>query len=483
MAKLRIRGAAHWSFTPMRHVLAPMQDFVASEASSGVVLIAATAAALVLANSPVAAGYSEILHTKVGFTAGSFKVEETLLHWINDGLMAVFFFLAGLEIKREMWAGELSTVRAALLPALAAVGGAAVPALIYALLNGGGTGAAGWGVPMATDIAFALGILALLGSRVPFGLKVLLTAIAIIDDLIAVLVIALFYSNGANLGALGLAFLVLAIMLAGNLLGVRGIPFYALLGTVVWFAFLESGVHATVAGVLVALTVPVRVRIDGATFLQQSRSILDGFEHSSKREPYSILQDEEQQAAVLELEELSEAVQAPLQKMEHSLHRVVAFGIVPIFALANAGVSLSGGLTGSGTGLESTPPDAGTPVVLGVVLALVIGKPLGLLGATWLAVRAGVAHLPEGVGWSHIWGLAFLGGVGFTMSLFVASLAFEQTPALLEASKLGILGASLIAGTAGYLLLRRAGAERGVTGEEAVSFVADSAQEGGAGGS
>ncbi len=443
MARLRIPLATHWTETPVGRAVKPMQEFVHSSTAGGIVLLLAAVVALVIANSPLRSGYEEMLNTYIDLRIGDFLLHETVLHWINDGLMAIFFFLVGLEIKREIWAGELSNVRAALLPIIAAVGGAVIPAVIYAIINWGGPGSAGWGIPMATDIAFALGVLALLGTRVPFTLKILLTAIAIIDDLIAVLVIALFYSGELNFGALGFGFLYLGLLLLMNVIGIRAIPIYALIGVLVWLSFLESGVHATIAGVLVAFMIPVRTRIDQQTFLQRARFILDRFEYSSKREPYSILQDQEQQAAVIELEELSEAVQAPLQKMEHSLHNWVAFVIMPVFALANAGVALSA------DALEGET----LPVALGILAGLLIGKPIGLFGATWLAVRTGLVVLPQRVTWRHIMGLALLGGIGFTMSLFVATLAFGGSE-VLETAKLGILGASLVAGVAGFMLLR-----------------------------
>ncbi|HET6314389.1 MAG TPA: Na+/H+ antiporter NhaA [Chloroflexia bacterium] len=443
MPRLRIPLATHWTETPVGRAVRPMQEFVHSSTAGGIVLLFAAVVALVLANSPLRAPYEEVLNTYLDFQIGTFQLHQTVLHWINDGLMAIFFFLVGLEIKREIWAGELSNVRAALLPIVAALGVAIVPALVYAAINLGGPGNAGWGIPMATDIAFALGVLALVGSHLPFTLKILLTAIAIIDDLIAVLVIAFFYSGSLDFSALGIGFALLGVLLAMNAIGIRNIPLYALIGVLVWVAFLQSGVHATIAGVLVALMIPVRTRINQVTFLQRARSILDSFEDSSKREPYSILQDQEQQSAVIELEELSEAVQAPLQKMEHTLHNWVAFIIMPLFALANAGVALSAEALRGET----------LPVALGILAGLLIGKPLGLFGATWLAVRAGLVTLPQSVTWRHIAGLACLGGIGFTMSLFVATLAFGGDP-LLETAKLGILAASLIAGTAGFLLLK-----------------------------
>ncbi len=318
-----------------------------------------------------------------------------------------------------------------------------MPALIYIALNFGSPGARGWGIPMATDIAFALGLLALLGRRIPFGLKVFLTAVAIVDDLIAVLVIALFYSGGVSFAALGAGFGILLVLLLANVLGIRSILFYVSLGILVWLAFLQSGVHATVAGVLIAWTVPARNRIDPPAFLEQARAILTRFENS-RLEPTIMLTDEVQQTAVIELEEACEHVQAPLQKLEHSLHIPVSFLIMPIFALANAGVSLS---------LTSVAGET-FQVALGIMAGLVLGKPIGLIGASWIAVRTGIAALPEGVQWSHMVGVGSLAGIGFTMSLFIASLGFGESE-LLDTAKLGILLASVIAGSAGYLLLLR----------------------------
>ncbi len=443
MTKQNLLPASHWAETPVARVLRPMQEFIQNSASSGIVLMIATVLALVIANSPLAASYDSLLHTYVGISFGAYQLKLSLLHWINDGLMVIFFFLVGLEIKREIIVGELSNLRAALLPIVAAVGGVTVPALIYSLCNFGRPGLAGWAVPMATDIAFALGLLAILGSRVPFGLKVFLTAVAIVDDLMAVLVIAVFYSSGINFVALSIGFGLLGLLTLANVFGIRTIVVYVILGVLVWLAFLQSGVHATIAGVLVAWTIPARNRIDPAPFLQQARAILDQFE-KSPLEPSPMLTDEAQQHAVIHLEEICEDVQAPLQKMEHSLHFWVQFAIMPIFAFANAGVAFSlSSITGS---------SAMVPV--GIILGLVIGKPIGILAASWLAVRAGIAELPAGVEWRDMIGVGFLAGIGFTMSLFIASLGFGESP-LLGAAKTGILMASVMAGTIGYLLLRR----------------------------
>ncbi len=443
MAGLRRILAPHWSETAIARVLGPMQTFIHRSASSGIVLIAATIVALFLANSGWAPAYDQLLHTYIGITVGPFELKESVLHWVNDGLMVIFFFLVGLEIKREVSVGELANPRAAALPIVAAIGGVVVPASIYIALNVNGIGARGWGVPMATDIAFALGCLALLGERIPFALKIFLTAVAIVDDLIAVLVIAFFYSSGLNFVALGIGFGVLGLLALANMLGIRSILFYTLLGIVVWLAFLKSGVHATIAGVLIAFTIPGRNRIDAPTFIRRADRILHRL-NPSEVPASPMLTDEAHQHAVIELEELCEQVQAPLQKMEHSLHSWVQFLIMPIFALANAGVALSfGGMEG---GMSA--------VLAGIVAGLVLGKPIGVLGASWLAIRFGIADLPYAVNWTHMLGAAVLAGIGFTMSLFIASLGFAD-PDVLATAKLAILIASIIAGTAGLVLLGR----------------------------
>lgn len=435
----------HWSETPIAGILGPMQHFVNRSAAGGIVLLGATIVALGLANSPLASAYQAVLHTEIGFEVGSFALREDVLHWINDGLMAIFFFLVGLEIKRELLAGELASPRAAALPIAAALGGVLVPAAIYLAFNAGGIGQRGWGVPMATDIAFALGCLALLGSRVPFGLKIFLTAVAIVDDLLAVLVIALFYTGELNVVALGAGGAVLVVLVGLNRLGIRTISVYLALGLVVWLAFVQSGVHATIAGVLIALTIPARNRIDAPTFRARAHALVRQFDaDAGQSDSAPMLTDEQQQSAVIELEKLCEAVQAPLQKLEHGLHNWVQVGVMPIFALANAGVGLSPGALGGDT----------AAVALGIVLGLVLGKPIGILLASWLAIQAGLATLPHGVGWSHMVGAGVLAGIGFTMSLFIAQLGFRDA-AVLEAAKLSILLASLLAGTVGMLLLRR----------------------------
>ncbi len=420
----------------------PFREFAAREASGGVLLLAAAAIALVWANSPFAASYESLWGTTLTIGAGDVGLSKTLHHWINDGLMVIFFLVVGLEIKREVLVGELASVRRAVLPIAAALGGAVVPAILFLLVAGGDPEAVrGWGVPMATDIAFALGVLALLGSRVPVGLRIFLTALAIVDDLLAVTVIAVFYSADLSLPALAAGAALSGALLVANRLGVRRPVVYAVLGLALWLAILQSGIHATIVGVLLALTIPARTRIDPADFLHKARGLLGDY---ARRESDDA--DEAHHAALWELEDLTEGAQAPMLRMEHALHPWVAFFIVPLFALANAGVSIGGDLGAIVT----------EPIVLGVVIGLVAGKQVGILLAAWLIVRSGWASLPTGVSWRHIYGAAWLGGIGFTMSLFVADLAFGTSPALALA-KIGILGASVVAGTGGYLILRGVG--------------------------
>jgi Na+:H+ antiporter, NhaA family len=412
------------------------------------VLLAAAAVAMLWANSPWAHSYHALWDTRVSLGLGAATAQLTLHQVINDGLMAVFFFLVGLEIKREILVGELATARQAALPVAAAAGGMLVPALLYTLVNRGGEGSGGWGIPMATDIAFALGVLALLGPRIPNSLRIFLSALAIADDLGAVLVIALFYTASVSWGALAAAAALLALSAAANATGVRAAWAYALVGLALWVAVLLSGVHATVAGVLLALTIPSRTRIDEAAFMRGARGALADF-HDACDHAVTVLSSHAHQRALRRLETLTEQAQAPLARLEHGLHGVVTFGIMPLFALANAGVSLRGG----GDMLA-------TPVALGVLMGLVLGKPIGITVASWLAVRSNVAVLPSGVSWRSLHGAAWLGGIGFTMSLFIAGLAFGDQPALLTASKLGILLASLAAGVVGWLLLRLPGPRR-----------------------
>ena len=424
-------------------LLRPFQAFFELEASGGIVLLACAATALAWANGPWAETYFRLWETVITVGPERFALSKPLLLWVNDGLMAVFFFVVGLEIKREVLTGELSSWTNAVLPVVAALGGMVVPALIYAGLYIGQSSIRGWGIPMATDIAFSLGALALLGSRVSPSLKVFLTAVAIVDDLGAVLVIALFYTAELSWTSLGAAALFLAALLAANRAGVHRTPVYALLGLGLWAAFLVSGVHATVAGVLLAMTIPARCRIEGEEFLERGRALLDAF--ALDCEPGRKVLSENQRDAVASLEVAGLHVEAPLTRLERLLHPWVAFAIMPIFALANAGVTLGAGALSA----------AGSNIAIGVALGLFLGKQLGVTVFSWAFIRAGVATLPTGATWRQLYGVSGLCGIGFTMSLFIASLAFTD-PAMLESAKIGILTASLISGVYGYAVLARA---------------------------
>ena len=422
-----------------------INDFIHIEVSGSVILLIAAIVALVLANSPWAEQYLQFWKTEIGFKVGGFEFYETLQHWINDFLMAFFFFVVGLEIKREVVAGELSSRRKAVLPLMAAVGGMAVPAAVYFAFNAGGQGVHGWGVPVATDIAFALGVLALLGSRVPAGLKVFVTALAIGDDIGAVLVIAIFYTSQIDLNWLAIGGGIFVLLLVFYLLRFRSRAIFLIAGLVIWFAFFESGIHATLAGVLVAFVVPCRQRRQPLQFVTRAREQLEKIELLHRPDAHPLEGDEEQSIARA-LEVAAQEVQSPLHRLEHQLHPITSFIIVPLFALANAGVPLGG----------ANPLDMLiSPVGLGIITGLLIGKQLGITLATFLTVKLGLAELPEGVGWVHVYGASWLGAIGFTMSLFVASLAFRNSELQAQA-KLAILLASLIAGVGGYLVLRLA---------------------------
>lgn len=425
----------------------PFVRFAQLETSGGILLIIATLLALFWANSPWADSYHALWHTEIGIQINEkYGLTESLLHWVNDGLMAVFFFVVGLEIKREILVGELASPKKALLPIAGAVGGMLFPALIYTLFNWNSPSAHGWGIPMATDIAFALGVLTLLGPRVPLGLKVFLTALAIVDDLGAVLVIAIFYTSKIVLLDLYIGAGVLVLLLAFNRMGVRSALVYAIFGIGgLWLAFLFSGVHATIAGVLAAFTIPTRTRLDAKEFLHRGREALDRFSRVSKYDPQSLPNDE----SMAEIDELSLAcdnAQAPLQSLEHALQPWVVYFILPVFALANAGVKIDMTLLG----------DLLSPVSIGIFMGLFFGKQLGIFSFSFLMVKLKLADLPHGATWSKLYGVTILGGIGFTMSLFVASLAFRDAEHLALA-KLTILLSSLFAGTLGYIFLSKTG--------------------------
>lgn len=424
--------------------LTPLESFVRTSVSGIGLLLLGTVLALIAANSPLADLYNHFWETELTIgVAGGFGITESLRHWVNDGLMTLFFFIVGLEIKREVLVGEMRSPRQAALPISAAVGGALIPALLYMAINYGGPAFAGWGIPMATDTAFSLGVISLLGTRVRPLLLVFLTAFAIVDDILAVLVIAVFYTAEISWPWLGIAAGLLALLIVANRAGFHGWPIYAFVGLAVWLAVFESGVHATFAGVLVAMTVPARSWINPSEFLVRARKLVDDFEAACFAAP-SILTNQPQQQATQELEKLCEDVETPMTHLQHRLNPWVAYAILPIFAFANAGIPLVHGL---GEALSSRE-------TWGVIVGLVLGKPLGITLFAWLAVRAGLAIKPGAIAWKDIAGVAFLGGIGFTISLFVAELAFHDE-AIANAARVGILFGSVIAGVLGYLVLQR----------------------------
>ena len=424
-------------------IFTPFEEFIHRQTTSGLLLMGMAVFALVLANGPFAEGYAHLIHTPVGLSVGSWSLQMSLHHWINDGLMAVFFFVVGLELKRELLVGELARPRQAVLPIAAAIGGMVVPALIYFAINPGGEQAAGWGIPMATDIAFAIGALALLASRVPRALITFLVALAIVDDLGAVLVIAIFYTETIAIGPLAAAAGLFGLLLAFNMAGIRNaIPYFAV-AALLWFAMLESGVHATLAGVLGAMSVPAKPKYNPDRFNEHVEELMDRF-RGSHRHDASILTNDELRAVVQTLENGVHSVQAPLQRLEHVWHIPVAYLVIPIFALANAGIPIDVGALG----VTLTHP-----VMLGVSLGLILGKFIGITGASWLMLKYGLAELPKNTTFSQVAGVSLLGGIGFTMSIFVAQLAFSANEELLLMAKTGILFASALAGISGFIWL------------------------------
>jgi len=459
--------------TPVERVTEVFQSFAKVEGLSGILLIAATIIALVWANSPWGDIYQRILESPLNIGVdGGFELNNPLIVWINDGLMAIFFFVVGLEIKREMLVGELSSWRQASLPIISAIGGMLFPAAIYLFFNAGTPTQDGWAVPMATDIAFALGILALVGKRAPISLTISLTALAIVDDLGAVLIIAIFYTEQLHTLYLFSGLILFALILLYSWLGGRSTLVFALAGMLTWLLFFLSGVHATVAGVLVAMAIPVRTRIDAKGFLLWTQSLLDWFRQSGEtQEEGPVLLNKRQRAAIYEIETACLHVESPLTRLEHRLHPWVAYFIMPVFAWANAGVVLTG----------MSLAHLLHPVALGIFFGLVLGKLIGVTGAVWLGVKLKIGVLPEGISARHVIGGGLLAGMGFTMSMFIAALAFGgghggqalldqvakmASPAwlaagggsseLLDIAKVAILLASVVSGVAGYLVLRSA---------------------------
>ena len=430
---------------PIEKVTRPIQKFMQQQKSGGIVLGISVIVALILANSPWSEHYFHFFENKIGFQFnGESFLNYSIHHWINDGLMAIFFFVLGLELKREIVGGELSNPRKALLPIGAAFGGVLFPAIIYFAMNSSGEVSNGWGIPMATDIAFALGVLYLLGDRIPLSLKIFLTALAIVDDLIAVLVIAFFYTSEISMVSLSIGFGFILIMYAGNKMGVRNIIFYAIFGIIgVWTSFLLSGVHATIAAVLAAFTIPADMKISERTYIKQLDHYLQRFKAVDPNNKIPTLTND--QLHILDhVKDDTNAIIPPLQRLEHSMHPFVTFIIIPIFALANGGLSLA----------IDAEQLFSTNVALGVALGLLVGKVVGVVGVTLLLVKLKVAPFPSGMNVTNLFGLGLLASIGFTMSLFITSLAFESQVYMTQA-KIGIFVASIIGGVLGYMLLNR----------------------------
>lgn len=428
-------------------IISPFQTFMRDQVTASVILIFCTIFALIIAHSGFATDYNDLLETKFGFFLNEWSFQKTIHHWINDGLMAIFFFILGLEIKREILAGDLKTRERAIPVLAAAVGGMLFPAIIYLLFNYQTVSQHGWGIPMATDTAFAVGVLALLRNHIPKALLAFLAALAIIDDIGAILVIAIVYTKTIDMSFLILAGALLGLLIAFNMLGIRRPTVYLIVGGVIWYAMLESGVHATIAGILVAFTVPARPQKDKRWFLSRVREYLRELENieAEKSNTNPILGEGEQHAVLEGVEDTARQTTTPLQRWESGLEHPVALFVLPVFALANAGVAVS---MQTFTGLFTHP------LSLGIILALVLGKTTGISLFGWLMLKLGWGQLPTGMTMRHLVGIGLLGGVGFTMSLFISGLSFASLPELTVIAKTSILLASLIAGISGFLWLR-----------------------------
>lgn len=426
-----------------RWLLEPMQRFINNSTMGGIVLFSSALLALILANSPWSEEFHHLWEYKFTIGIGDHILSKSLHHWINDGLMAVFFFVVGLELKREIVAGELSDPKDAVMPIVAALGGMAFPALIYLAFNQGGA-TEGWGVPMATDIAFALGVLYLLGKSVPLSLKIFLTALAIVDDIGAVLVIAFFYTSQIDFVSLGFGALFMGILIGANLLGVRSALFYGIVGIGgLWLAFLLSGVHATIASVLAAMTIPASVKISEQEYVSGINKLLDKFKQANPNEESIVTSD--QYNILQNIRSFSKKALTPLQRLENSMHPIVIFVIMPIFALSNAGITFSANIW----------EQINSPVFMGVFVGLLGGKLLGVYGLVSLLLRFNIIKMPAGMNKFHLLGAAFLAAIGFTMSLFIVSLAFTDSVRI-EQAKMGVLFASFLASFAGYFIVKYA---------------------------
>jgi len=441
------RRRRHYKKSPPNKILPiikPFNQFMQYETAGGIVLLVCVLISLLISNSLVGTFYLSLWETELGITVGSFSLTKPLVFWINDLLMAIFFFLIGLEIKREVLIGELSAFRVALAPIIAAIGGMVVPGLLFMTLNPiGSEGANAWAIPIATDIAIALGVLTVLGSNVPASLKIFLTTLAIADDIGGVLIIALFYTTEISLVPLSIGFVLLTVMILMNRIGIRQLLIYAVFGVVVWAQFLLSGVHPTVAGILIAFTIPATTKIDYSDFIAISSDLVRRIQDCSVEGIDNIDYKNFQETSET-LRVTCRDTEAPLQLAEHGLTKWVAFAIIPIFTLANSGIPFT----------QLSVSEILNPIALGIILGLTIGKPLGIISFTWVSTKLGLIKLPEGVNWEVMIGMAFLGGIGFTISTFIASLALSGS--ILMAAKGAILLASFISGLVGVTLLRNA---------------------------
>lgn len=441
MEKTRRGFVSHRFAADMRR---SFEHFVHNSSTGGVLLMICAVLALLFANVPALQHITEIWHTPIGLSIGSFQLEMSLLHWVNDGLMAIFFFVVGLEIKREMMVGELRSLRLAVLPIFAAVGGMVVPALIYSLFNAGVPTASGWGIPMATDIAFALGVLSLLGDRVPLGAKVFLTALAIVDDLGAILVLAIFYpSHDLHLNYLFYAALVVVLLFIFNRSRLRHPLYYLLPGLFLWYFVYCSGIHATIAGVILAMMIPSKTTVNEVRFNVQMRYLLQRFKDTCSGE-VDVLANPEQQMLLHRIDQNVSGISPLMHRFEHALHPWVTFFIMPVFALANAGVLFNGSMLGGGDGVPALIP--------GIFLGLLLGKPIGIFLMSFLAVKLRLADLPAGTRWMQILGVGVIGGIGFTMSIFIDNLAFTD-PAYIDLGKATILITSVVAAVCGLIFV------------------------------
>jgi len=433
---------AHWE-QAFDRILSPFEDFIHRQTTSGLLLMFCAIAALYIANSQWNTVYHHLLQLPLTIGFPDFQLSKSLHHWVNDGLMALFFFVVGLELKREILVGELANFKKAMFPIIAAIGGMVVPVMFYLSINPTGHAVDGWGIPMATDIAFALGTLALLGSRIPKSLLMFLVALAIVDDLGAVIVIALFYTETISVSALMIVGLMIAVLVALNLGGIRRPLPYMLIGSILWIAMLKSGVHATLAGVILAFTIPMRPKYDPKDFIRHIKEKLVLIKEALKEES-SIVKNDDLRSQVQALGDGVQLVQAPAQILERKLHIPTAYLIIPIFALANAGIPIE---------FASLSTTILEPVTLGITAGLVLGKLIGIAGFSWVAVKLKLITLPSDLNFNHVIGVGFMGGIGFTMSIFIAELGFAHSPEDLVMAKTGVLIGSLIAGVTGFLWL------------------------------